>query len=682
MGRPHWRPSRRRRGPRPTPRARPGSIKDEHLRRGPSGHSAQAAAKRSTLQNRMQSELAGGMGSRAQAVTPAQAQTASAATQFLTRPYLTWHDITSVFDHCNPDYTTDGRVCEFDGSVGLRSNGVDPSFYLGYAQTPGGRDYLSYDGHNGWDYALAYETVLAAAPGTVALAGIDSINPCFGTNVVIDHGNGYSTRYAHLSSLAVGVGQVVDRAQIIGQSGNTGCSSGPHLHFGVYITSSWTAVDPWGYSGAGADPWPSDPGVLWLTGAAKFPLPTAATNVSAISGNASATVSWRPHSLYGGPGLVYYVVSPSPSSPTVTVPGNVTSAVVTGLSNGTAYSFTVTALTKVSWILSGPSNAITPSAWIGQFRALAPGRILDTRNGTGGIGAPIRGGQTVNVPVVAAGGVPASGVAAVVLNVTVTGAGGPGYVTLFPAGSPRPTSSSINYKAWDTVANLVQAPVGTGGNASIFVGGAAVHVSADVVAYYLSDLSSGNGLYHPLTPARIADSRWGSGLAVPPGPNQSEDLQVTGRGGVPATGVSGVILNLTATSPTTAGWVSVSPSGGSLAATSNLNFSAGQTIANRVVTGVGADGKVTVHNGAGTVQVIVDVVGWFSAAAAPAGTTGAHSGLLPTRVLDTRLGTGGVGTLNPGQTLVTIAGVGGIPPGGAAAVIMNLPATNGIGPGV
>jgi hypothetical protein len=272
-------------------------------------------------------------------------------------------------------------------------------------------------------------------------------------------------------------------------------------------------------------------------------------------------------------------------------------------------------------------------------------------------------------------------VAAVVLNVTVTGAGGPGYVTLFPAGSPRPTSSSINYKAWDTVANLVQAPVGTGGNASIFVGGAAVHVIADVVGYYLSDLSSGNGLYHPLTPARIADSRWGSGLAVPPGPNQSEDLQVTGRGGVPATGVSGVILNLTATSPTTAGWVSVSPSGGSLAGTSNLNFTAGQTIANRVVTGVGADGKVTVHNGAGTVQVIVDVVGWFSDASAPAGTTGRYLGLLPTRVLDTRLGTGGVGTLNPGQTLVTIAGVGGIPPGGAAAVIMNLTATNGIGPG-
>ena len=99
------------------------------------------------------------------------------------------------------------------------------------------------------------------------------------------------------------------------------------------------------------------------------------------------------------------------------------------------------------------------------------------------------------------------------------------------------------------------------------------------------------------------------------------------------------------------------------------------------MTGVGPDGKVTVHNGAGTVQVVVDVVGWFSDASASAGTTGRYLGLLPTRVLDTRLGIGGIGTLSTGQTLVSIAGLGGIPPGGVAAVIMNLTATNGTAPG-
>jgi len=96
------------------------------------------------LRAKMQANMAGTAG-RAAVASPA-----AVSLQFLTRPYTVWHNITSVFDHCNPDYTTDGRVCEFDGSVGVRSNGVDPSFSSGYAQTPGGRDYLYYDGHNGW----------------------------------------------------------------------------------------------------------------------------------------------------------------------------------------------------------------------------------------------------------------------------------------------------------------------------------------------------------------------------------------------------------------------------------------------------------------------------------------------------------------------------------------------------
>src|SRR5919204_2226105 len=202
------------------------------------------------------------------------AQQTTANLAFLTRPYTTWHWVTSVFDHCSPDYSADGKVCRFDGSIGLQSNGADPSFPLGYAQTPGGTDYLYYDGHNGWDYGLNYENVLAAADGTVRLAGTDSINPCFGETVIIDHANGFSTRYAHLSQIYVVPGQAVLRGQVIATSGNTGCSSGTHLHFGVYLTSSWTAIDPWGWWDTSADPWPADSGDLWLTGSGPYPPPT------------------------------------------------------------------------------------------------------------------------------------------------------------------------------------------------------------------------------------------------------------------------------------------------------------------------------------------------------------------------------------------------------------------------
>ena len=234
------------------------STKDEHLRPLPAGqHIIRTAAQ---LAFQMPVINVGRVGNTATAAV-------DLSRAFLTRPYMNYHFATSVFDHCNPDYSVDGRVCDSGGAVAYRSNGADPSFSLGYATTPGGGSYLYYDGHNGWDMALNYENVMAAAEGTVRIAGIDPVNTCFGQNVVIDHPNGFSTRYGHLSQIYVSPGQSVNRGQVIGQSGNTGCSSGPHLHFGVYVTSGWTAIDPFGWDGApGADPWPSDQGDLWLTG--------------------------------------------------------------------------------------------------------------------------------------------------------------------------------------------------------------------------------------------------------------------------------------------------------------------------------------------------------------------------------------------------------------------------------
>ena len=654
----------------------PPPIRDEHLRPVPLRTGAGSPQMPSPSMNLRHSELPRSLTGRLQAMA-----TTDTSLGFLTRPYPVWHDVTSVFDHCNPDYSVDGKVCRFDNTVALKANGVDPTFTLGYAQTPGGQDYLYYDGHNGWDYALSYENVFAAAPGTVTLAGIDSVNPCFGQTIIVDHGNGYSTRYGHLSQIYVTPGQVVSRAQVIAQSGNTGCSSGPHLHFGVYVTSSWTAVDPWGWWGSPApDPWPSDPGDLWLTGTAQFPVPNAPLNVSVIAGNASATVSWSPPTWDGGTGIADYFIDASPGGPRTTVPGTQTSAVVTGLTNGTAYTFTVTAANGIGAATSAASASVTPTAWVGQFRALTPARILDSRNRIGGYGAPIGAWQTIAIPVVGQGGVPSSGVAAVVLNLTVTNPAGSGFATVYPTGNPRPQSSTLNFGSGQTRANLVQVPVGTGGDASIYLAGASADLIADVLGYYTQDQSTGDGLFHPLTPARLADSRAAVGLSGPVGAGQSVDLQVTGRGSVPSTGVSGVVLNLTATAGTAASWLAVQPAGTPFASTSNLNFRASETVANRVIVGVGTGGKVSIRNGAGSVQVVVDVEGWFSDAGAPAGSTGRYVGILPTRVLDTRSGAGGLRTLAPGQAVFTVTVPGSIALAGASSIIANLTATNGTAP--
>ena len=97
--------------------------------------------------------------------------------------------------------------------------------------------------HEGIDIAVAEGTpVRAAAAGTVIYAGWMS---GYGNLVVVDHGNGLSTAYAHNSSFAVGVGQSVSAGGIVSYSGNTGHSTGPHVHFEVRVNGS--AVDPLGY---------------------------------------------------------------------------------------------------------------------------------------------------------------------------------------------------------------------------------------------------------------------------------------------------------------------------------------------------------------------------------------------------------------------------------------------------
>jgi len=335
----------------PSRSAQPAFVKDEHLK------PAQGMRLSHAIQNQMPTiNVAGAMGAHA---VPA----VDLSNAFLTRPYIGLHIATSIFDHCNPDYSIDGKICASDGTVAYSSNGVDPSFNKGYAMTRGGSDYVYYDGHNGWDLPLNYENVRAAAGGTVQLAGTDSVNPCFGQTIIINHPNGLSTRYAHLSQIYVSVGQTVDRGLIIAQSGNTGCSTGAHLHFGVYITSSWTAIDPFGWTGApGADPWPSDMGDLWLTGNPQDPLPTAPQSVTAVAQSLSAVVSWQPPLFDGGLPVLNYVVTASPGGATASVSGTKLTAIVTGLANGTSYTFAVLPQNVVGngyW--SSASNSVVPT---------------------------------------------------------------------------------------------------------------------------------------------------------------------------------------------------------------------------------------------------------------------------------------------------------------------------------
>jgi hypothetical protein len=123
------------------------------------------------------------------------------------------------------------------------------------------------------------------------------------------------------------------------------------------------------------------------------------------------------------------------------------------------------------------------------FESLSPGRLLDSREGQSTVdgqfaGIGVRAANSVTELLVGGrGGVPADA-DAVVLNVTVTGAEGSGFITVFPCGEALPTASNLNFQAGDTVPNAVVVKVGAGGMVCLFAAESATHLIADVNGYF------------------------------------------------------------------------------------------------------------------------------------------------------------------------------------------------------
>src|SRR5664279_5410946 len=218
-----------------------------------------------------------------------------------------------------------------------------------------------------------------------------------------------------------------------------------------------------------------------------------------------------------------------------------------------------------------------------------------------------------------------------------------GYITVWPSGTPRQETSNLNFQAGQNIPNLVIVPVGPDGKIQLYNGSpGTVHLIADVAGYILGGTPTAPGAVAPLPPARIMDTRIGQGASGPVPSTGSISVQVTGQGGVPATGVSAVALNVTVAAPTAAGYITVWPSGTPQQQTSNLNFQAGQNIPNLVIVPVGADGKIQLYNGSpGTVQLIADVAGYILGGTPS--TPGAVTPLPPTRIMDTRVSQGASG---------------------------------------
>ncbi len=451
-------------------------------------------------------------------------------------------------------------------------------------------------------------------------------------------------------------------------------------------------------------------------------VPGAPTAVVATGLEGSASVTWAAPSSAGSGPITSYILTAVPGGATNTVPGTSLTGTLGGLANGTAYTITVAAVNGSGTGPTASSNSITPSHPGGQYHALSPYRICDTRasdpsNLSGSdaqcLGKTLSQGGILAVQVsgtnptgYSSGGVPSTGISAVVLNVTVTNTTSAGYLTVWPSDQARPTASNLNWQVGDTVANLVQVAVSSTGQVSLYNFLGTTDVVIDVEGYVATDPSNTYGLYHALSPYRICDTR-----ASDPSKLSGSDAQCLGKtlsqggtlavqvsgtnptgyssGGVPSTGISAVVLNVTVTDTTTSGFLTVWPAGLTRPTASNLNWSPGQTIPNRVIVALGTSGGINLYNLIGSSDVVVDVAGYFSSGGSTPGSY--FSGFSPTRICDTRTGNpsglsgtqaqcNGLTIAAGGSLTIQVAGVGGIPsensPTPPVAVVLNVTATN------
>ncbi|NNN20635.1 MAG: hypothetical protein HKL80_01355 [Acidimicrobiales bacterium] len=343
----------------------------------------------------------------------------------------------------------------------------------------------------------------------------------------------------------------------------------------------------------------------------------------------------------------------------------------------------------------------------GIYMPVSPYRICDTRpnsistssnqcNNNGLGGTLTNSNESLTFNSLGLDGVP-SDATAIVANITAVGPSDSGYLTVFPSGTNKPATSSLNFSSGEyAVANFVEIPLGTLGGVTVtnFMG--SVDVLVDLEGYVIPDTGTGQGLFTPVAPFRLADTRPG---ATDPSTYANETLaadsyrtfQILGAGNIPASGVSAVVLNVTEADSSSAGFVSVSPSPFTSQPTfSNLNFAAGAVVPNRVIVPVTTTGNIYVFSNVST-DVIVDVSGYFSAAGIS--NTGAlYFPIEPTRIVDTRTNSGyqdqgqhlqggaSIGLGNPDYIDVLNVNNDGITQS-TVAVVANLTITNTLFPG-
>jgi hypothetical protein len=318
-----------------------------------------------------------------------------------------------------------------------------------------------------------------------------------------------------------------------------------------------------------------------------------------------------------------------------------------------------------------PGAVEAPIAGSSAYVPLPPQRVFDTRQ-PGPVEGFVPAGGTITVPFAGVAGVPADATA-VAFNLTITQAGGAGYVTAFPSGTAQPLASNLNtVRSGQDVPNFVMVPLGADGAVSFFSDSGG-HLLADVAGYFVPTQAARAGRIVPMEPSRVFDTRQPGPLQGKVGAGQTLTVDFDD---LPAEAAA-VVLNVTGTQADAAGYITVYPGDVAQPHTSALNLAgAGHTAANMTIVPLGADGTIKLFSDAGA-HLLADITGYVTGPDAPMSSAGLTVPMDPVRVFDTRSGP----AIPAGGSIdVPTAGTVGIPTE-AAAVLLNVTVANAAGAG-
>ncbi len=263
----------------------------------------------------------------------------------------------------------------------------------------------------------------------------------------------------------------------------------------------------------------------------------------------------------------------------------------------------------VGWFTAPAADPAAADASL--FHSVDPVRVLDSRTTLGGHAGVFGSADDHDVVLP---DLPAGATAAVV-TVTSTNTVAPGFVTLSPAGAPRPLSSNLNPQPGLTRANLTTVKLSAGGAFTIYNQSANTHLIVDLVGWYGPTSIGGGAEYFSLTPERSYDTRNGTGGIIGPARNTSPSrLSFSGKGSVPiGAAVVAVDTNVTVVQPSSGGHATIWPTGAPKPDTSMVNYATDEVVAGRVITKLGS-GAAEVWASASSIHYVVDVSGWFAMA--------------------------------------------------------------------